>query len=74
MMKNESYQSYLETVVLSLLAERRSDKDIVVTDAESLSPLAGSTISINNLLAEIESQRRRRFQLVIAAIDQIEPN
>lgn len=59
-MKPDSYLQYLETIVLSLMAERDSEKDIVVKDELAPKPLQGATVSPINVLSEIESQRRLR--------------
>jgi hypothetical protein len=60
-MKPDSYLQYLETIVLSLMTERDSDKDIVVKDDFAPDPLQGATVSPINVLSEIDSQRRLRL-------------
>ena len=65
MLKPNSYIEYLETLVLSLMTERKSDNDIVINDDQASSSLKGFTCSPLLVQQEIKEQRRcRQFVLV----------
>lgn len=56
---NETYVVYLESLVLSLLHERRSDHDILCTD-DILPGSYGTTFSTYLVKEQIAGQRKRR--------------
>ena len=57
LLKTESYISYLESVVLSLLT---TDNQILITDPDASPSLKGHTVSAFNLKTEINLQREAR--------------
>lgn len=60
MLSQKSYIEYLESVVLSLLAERDDlEKDIPIIDKNSI--MFGYSVSPINLNLEIKDQRRFRI-------------
>lgn len=62
MLKQDTYISYLESVVLSLLDERECqfDQDIIITDDEAMPSLKGRDVGYYNLTSQIKEQRAAR--------------
>lgn len=64
LLKNETYVLFLESLVLSLLHERKSDNDIIcVDDILPGFPLRGATFSTYNVKEQIAGQRQRREEI-----------
>jgi hypothetical protein len=57
--KQDSYIEYLETVLLSLLAERQNS-DIVLTDTTAKPPLLNVSVSVGTLKETIVTERTKR--------------
>jgi hypothetical protein len=57
--KQDSYIEYLETVLLSLLAERQNS-DIVLTDTTAKPPLLNVSVSVGVLKETIVTERTKR--------------
>ncbi len=56
-MKTEAYISYLETVVISLLAERKGNHDIICNDKAADPFFQGFSFSPINIMEEINKER-----------------
>lgn len=59
-MSHDTYIRYLEALVLSLLAERNSDNDIVSVDITHPSWKPPGTFSVYNVRKELTEQRKSR--------------
>ena len=60
MLSSQTYVQYLEGIVLSLLAERDDDKDIVSVDHTHPSWSPPTTFSVFLVRDQIKQQRKRR--------------
>jgi hypothetical protein len=67
MLTPNTYIQYLEALVLSLLAERPENKDIVFVDDTHPSWEPGTTFAPYNVKEQIEEQREAREEAKIAA-------